>query len=966
MYVERALGLAERLQDHETIAAEITALPESLGKLTGKEVDQIGGLHEQVRKFTERARTLEKKLSDAMNAQTDSGLSAPLDEAELAAWHATAHELSRVESELERARTEQNACRKELRAALSAIGDGNVDEVALDLSDHGRLFEFLRASEAHKGRVGSIEERLRLLARVERHGDGQRDLEKLRGAAGSLRTWLREPAPETLPDRIRLRRPWILSAIAIATAGAGLAVFVDPWFALLVAAAAGIALPVLGLENKGASSGERKARQAAFGKFGVEEPDAWDIPSVESRLQSLEAETAGIEAALSRARDRDVERQTLENELAGMSDERTSLEARTRELTDSLKLDAPLFDAELVDLARALDQLRSARIKDESAAGKVDRLHERHAKLLTDLADILDRHGEARPTDAATAMARLNKLAGRNMRLVQAISDEQQAARQHEEVSGDREAAFGRIGQIYSEAALDDGDLHGLTDLVDSLPHYRDLKSKKTSLDGQIGLDRTELTKTGEADLGQRDRPSLERLHGELSKEAAKADGLGKQIAEINAQVNQARRGSSVQDFIAVREEAREELLNRRDEALFAEAGRFLIDGVEEEYEQTQLPRVFERARNHFSEFTHHNYELRLSKEAKSPRLFAVELSSGEGRELDELSDGTRAQLLLAARITFAEEVEHGQVLPLFLDEALDQSDPARFEAIVRGLGRVAQDQGRQIFYLTADPLDVDRIQDALAKEGCTIAAAIDLGLIRKQAASVSGPPALRVGPRPTVPSPAGLSAEEYGAALGVPVFRPEHGYTWQHFFYVLSDDLDLLHDFLLKGILRAGQWKTVSGTAFAERLASRSIPALEIGFRLDLLGVFCELWKQGRGRPVDRDALENSGALSERFLDDVVAIAKELNGNPETLLTMLETNKDPRLKGFRRSSADSLELYLRENGYVDDRPVLTEDELRLRALATPAANELPEGIASECLHRWWAWAAGLSDPGPS
>ena len=118
--------------------------------------------------------------------------------------------------------------------------------------------------------------------------------------------------------------------------------------------------------------------------------------------------------------------------------------------------------------------------------------------------------------------------------------------------------------------------------------------------------------------------------------------------------------------------------------------------------EQTQLPRVFERARNHFSEFTHHNYELRLSKEAMSPRLFAVDLSSGEGRELDELSDGTRAQLLLAARITFAEEVEHGQVLPLFLDEALDQSDPARFVAIVRGLGRVAEDQGRQIFYLTS------------------------------------------------------------------------------------------------------------------------------------------------------------------------------------------------------------------------------------------------------------------------
>ena len=377
-----------------------------------------------------------------------------------------------------------------------------------------------------------------------------------------------------------------------------------------------------------------------------------------------------------------------------MSEERTSFDARRQELTDSLKLDVRLDDAELVDLARALDQLRSARGKNESAAGKVDRLESRYARLLTDLADILDRHGEARPTDAATAITRLNKLAGRNTRLVQAISDEQTAADQHEEVSGDRKAAFGRIGQIYSEAALDDGDLHGLTELVDSLPHYRDLKSKKTSLDGQIGLDRSELAKTGEADLGNSDELSLKRLHGELAAEAATADGLRNQIAEIEAEVKQARRGSSVQDLIAIREEARDRLLDRRDEALFAEAGRFLIDGVEEEYEQTQLPRVFERARNHFSEFTHHNYELRLSKETASPRLFAVELSSGEGRELDELSDGTRAQLLLAARITFAEEVEHGQVLPLFLDEALDQSDPARFEAIVRGLGRVAQDQG--------------------------------------------------------------------------------------------------------------------------------------------------------------------------------------------------------------------------------------------------------------------------------
>src|SRR3546814_1932180 len=81
--------------------------------------------------------------------------------------------------------------------------------------------------------------------------------------------------------------------------------------------------------------------------------------------------------------------------------------------------------------------------------------------------------------------------------------------------------------------------------------------------------------------------------------------------------------------------------------------------------------------------------------------------------------------------------------------------------------------QARQIFYLTSDPLDTDRIQHALAEENCEMVAAIDLGLIRTKAASVKEPGALRVEQRPSIPVPDGLSAEDYGVALGVPSFQP-------------------------------------------------------------------------------------------------------------------------------------------------------------------------------------------------
>ena len=78
-----------------------------------------------------------------------------------------------------------------------------------------------------------------------------------------------------------------------------------------------------------------------------------------------------------------------------------------------------------------------------------------------------------------------------------------------------------------------------------------------------------------------------------------------------------------------------------------------------------------------------------------------------------------------AAHLAFADEAEQGVRLPLFLDEALDQSDPVRFEAIARSLARMVEDEGRQLFYLTSDPTDMRRIQEALDKEGCAAARTI-------------------------------------------------------------------------------------------------------------------------------------------------------------------------------------------------------------------------------------------------
>ena len=954
--VHRAVGLASRLEKYATIEEEIAALPDALANLTGQEFEQLERYQARTDELNKRIHNLENQRDDARDAARESRLSAEVNQSALAVWRQNAEELGRIELDLQNARTQRAECHKEVVSALSALGGGDVDEATLTVGEAGRLFEFLRDASELRTQTSAIEWRLRLLASIEQSEDGESDLVELRAAIDLLRQWLRAPEAETLRDRLRARRVWILLAVALAVLGAGMSVFVDPRFGLLLTVGAGVLVPVFLLRSTNLASTTRAQAEETFARLDVDSPDKWDAGSAEARLRNLEAEVVSIESRLQRARDRDGDRQSLNSQLAQLDEAKASLDEQRKHLLESLNLESMRPDAELVDFARALDQLRATRIKSEGSAGRVDELEATHSRLLSALAEDLQKHGEPLPKEATTAKAYLANLSDRNARLMKALDDERQTNTQLDQISADREAALQSISQIYATASLEDGDLPGLIALLNLLPQYRELRESATRLQGQIGLDREELAKAAEAELADLDRGSLERLEHDLSSAADMADDLRREIADINVQVNEAKRGSSLEDLIARQEAARAELKNRRDEAIFAGAGKFLIDAVEREYEQNQMPRVFERAHAHFSTFTHHGYELRLGRDVKAPRLFAIDLRNSESRELNELSDGTRAQLLLASRIAFAEEVEQGRTLPLFLDEALDQSDPERFEAIARSLGRIADDQGRQIFYLTSDPLDRDRIRHALDAENCVVAAEIDLGLLRGRAGSVTESSALQVPTRPTIPSPDGTTAEEYGITLAVPQFAPSRGYAGQHFFYLLSDDLDLLHALLKNGIEQAGQWKTVSGTALAEKLAAHSKTSQEIDTRVSLLEVFCELWNQGRGRTVDRDGLVQSRAVSDRYLDHVVALANDLDGDADELLAALLARKDPRLRGFRQSSADALEEYLRDNGYLDDRPVLGENDLTLRALASPPENELPDGVASACLGRWWAW----------
>ncbi|MFP6748155.1 MAG: hypothetical protein VCD66_11230, partial [Alphaproteobacteria bacterium] len=872
VYVNRARELAARKTRLRELVQEISNLPAGLEAITGRERDQAEKLQLEIRSFEDRQKSLQRDLEIAGMERQNSDLVEPLAAVELKTWRARIEELSRFELELDAARQAHEGACAELRTAIAAVGEegeaeGSAAPLPLDLGKHGELFAFLRAAETLRSKTDAMDERLRLLEKLEFPDENRRLLESYRDAAGNLRAWLRAPDPEAARRASRINRIWLIISIPLMAIGAALAFMVDPRLVILIGIGGGIFLPLLFRRTGQTDTGARQAAQTSFQNLRVDEPARWDIASVEDRLRELDGAAAELSASEMRARDRNVDRVNLQNTREGLAEEASRLEGQRRELCDGLGLEVGRGDVELVDLARALDQLRLARGKEGKAAEQRANRETKYNQRLSDAGGFLESNGESRPGDAAMALAGLGQLEKRDGQLRAALSDEAKSRESLADIAARLAAARGELANLYAEIGLALGDVHGLAELLDKMPLYTNLKNARNELESQARLDSSALAAAGEDALIGMEEHDLEGMFEQLTKTAETAAGIRENIANIGAEVKIAQSGHEIENLLTVRGEWLGQLNERRNEALFAKAGRLIVEGVEREHRKIQMPAVLERARELFAHFTHFGYEISVTGSSGEPRLSAIEAATGEGRDLSELSDGTRAQLLLAARMAFAEEVEQNIKLPLFLDEALEQSDPSRYHAITRGLGRIAQDQDRQIFYFTADPMAVERIRIALEKEKCPAPVVIDLAAVRKRSVRVPGPAALQVEVPELVPAPDGRTAEQYGALIGVPYLDPSRGYKAQHLFHLLWDDLDFLHAWLSRHIDTVGRWRGVTDGRAAMDMDGQFKIATEIEPRAELLDVFCGLWKQGRGRPVDRDVLVRSGALGERYL---------------------------------------------------------------------------------------------------
>lgn len=582
--------------------------------------------------------------------------------------------LRKTEEDMSIAKRSVSEADGKVRSALRTLGESSESDKldAIDLHGLDRINEFHRTAENIASRKSALEEKLALL------GDEVQlqDSDALVDGVRILRLWFEAGPTESTVSRAQLILTWSLIGLTAITAAA-LAFFISAWWALLLLPA-GMASVAAWFLRKPTSAGTRISLQEQYARLGLDQPDSWDREAVGKRLNALERVLAETRAA-----ERDsLQRKDIKEQLRKLETESQSIELKRNELTQRFGISPDTSPLALTVFAVNMLQYREAKTVRDAAHKQVTALDKEHSSQLESINAYLVEYGESQCDTYDIARVRSGQIEKRASQHQQATVQLAGAQKNIDSAKTRTDELEHRRQQLFDDVGLEDKDEHGLQGRLDLLNDYNEAKDGLKSLQAR------------ETALLSRLEPmprilnlTIEQVNAEtdrLQRIAKKQDDLYEKVLDIRTRIDSTARGSCLEDALKELEQRKDALAERQNEAMFAAAGNLLLDQVEAEYELESRPAVFLLASEWLSKFTRGRYELKMggATESESPVFRAFDTVKNLGLAIDELSRGTRIQLLLAVRLAFASKAEHGTKLPFILDEVLSSSDPMRFRAI--------------------------------------------------------------------------------------------------------------------------------------------------------------------------------------------------------------------------------------------------------------------------------------------
>ena len=769
------------------------------------------------------------------------------------------------------------------------------------------------------------------------------DVEALERATTALEHWLAAGGAGRERDERYLVGLVAGSGATVVVVGVILAVVLAPiWGIVGVPGVVLVVALVWYLLRARAGDGPRAAHRSSFPDGRVEPPEEWTESAVRERLFALYdavAERKRMAEGISRLEEIDV------------ATARNRYESRRRELEAAIGDASELTEVGLtVAVKRILDwqEAHEAVLELETRQQEL----EVHAERTVDaINETLATYDGERVGTASEATAAIRALEARER-------DRAAAAQAIDRAEAARADAVDRIARlaverraVFAEVGLDEDDLAGLRSLCEQVEEYERVVEARVAAAGAETVAREGLVDREAFDpaLFDADPETIEAELVDARATADRYDEFASRVTEIETRIDAATDETAVADAHLERERSLDALADQREADAGRMVGDVLVDHLQEHGVEADRPAVFERASELFARITAGTFRLAFDDGAGTFR--AYDTVQDRGLALDELSSGTRVQLLLAVRLGFVERREDGTKLPVLLDETLANSDDERARAIIEALIALARD-GRNVLYFTARRDEVGAWETALADADVT-ASIVDLAAEREveARADLRGSVA-RDAIAPDPPAPNGEDLAAYGETLEVPPIDPYAEVGAVHLWYLVPD-VDALYAACSVGIERWGQLETLLEVDAADEIGLNDETVETLRLRARAFAAMLASWRVGRGEPIDRTVLEATDAVSENFIDEVTALAREHEGNPRAVVDGLLEGEVAR---FRSGKARELEEYLYEQGYLEDAEPLPDGEIRMAMYRTlldgGMGGEQADAVTTELLGR--------------
>lgn len=939
----RAIAYHEAKAELGEAEAELDRFPSVLGEATGEEVDRVAALDKEINSEQTTLCEASDARDKAESALDSIGLSeGGLPVREITALKARLDRLKSLETNRDRLESQLREAKARRKAALEdtpleADRDFSTFKPAAweDIAEFGETAAAVRENQQAEAAVE------RWLGPSESDAEeGTPDQSTLQRGTQTLEEWLttKDGAElEPLTERAGMR-VGIVGAIAVIAAS----VVAGPpstittiVVVLLIAIGVGSVGYLASRPDDG--DGRQQSYEESFAHTELEPPESWTPEAVRDRLNELYEAIADARFEAKRAERRDAllpDKNQLEATTANLETQRESLK-------EEYELTIKRTDVELLAITRGLIRWQEA---DAEVRGRETRIRW-VAHLIEKERDAietgLEPYGYGSVPDAATAQGHIRGLEDRASDHAEATRDRSQATERIRTAIDRIETLARNRRSVYQKLSLKDGEFGELQSLCEDVEAFDEAQSEIGKQERMVEERRKDLETHGKFDDTLLTTPieQLRTCKEHAAETASSQETLSDRITAIETRIGEAKSRYDLEPKLNKYKQALDALEERRESDMEAMVGHVLVDHLQDVTHASSRPAVFDRARETLIQITKGRYELEV--DGGSFRVFDTVVERGYG--LDELSSGSRLQVLLAVRIAYVEQQEQDLKLPLLLDETLANSDDDRATVIIESVLELAR-AGRQVFYFTAQGDEVAKWEQALQTVEVEHTV-VDLAAVRDLRRSVELPDFTDAMPsKQSLPNPMTHDHATYGEAIGVPPLDPRHGAGSTHLWY-LVEDLDVLHRLLGFGVKQWGQLKTLLRRVDVGHLIDDEKLLRQVEQNGAALEEFVSCWQIGRGKQVDRPALEETPAVTSNFIDEVSALAKSENGNAQAIIEALQASK---VSGFRRAKIEELEHFFEAQGYIENREPLDARTILIRVIGQLQSKGIEESVAMD------------------